>query len=76
MTVPLSDHGQGTVRWTRVLVGDLRDLLAERLRLRGEQLEQLAEAHDGVEGRQELREDVAAAEGAGEDDAVLRGRAA
>src|SRR5450759_4817586 len=51
--------------------GDLRDLLAERPRLWGQQLEQLAEAHDGVERRQELGEDVAAPEGAGEDHAVL-----
>src|SRR5665647_1501731 len=51
--------------------GDLRDLLAEGTRLRGQQLEQLAEAHHGVERRQELGEDVAAPEGAGEDHAVL-----
>ena len=34
--------------------------------------QQLAEARDGVVGREELREHVAAADGSGEDDAVLR----
>ena len=52
---------------------DRGQLLAEREGLRGEQLEQLAQAHDGVEGRHHLREDVAAAHGAGEDHAVARG---
>ena len=54
--------------------GDLGELLAQRPRLRREQLEQLAQAHDGVERRQEAREDVAAAERAGEHHAVLGGR--
>src|SRR5207237_7875071 len=50
----------------------LRDELGERLPRRSEQLEQVAEARDRVVGRQELREDVAAADRAREDDAVLR----
>ena len=61
ITVPLSDHGQPTVLCTSVLVGISATVSRQRLRLRRQQLEQLAEAHDGVEGGQELREDVAAA---------------
>ena len=56
--------------------GQLGDELREGPVERREQLEQLAEAGDGVVGGQELREDVAAAERAGEDDAVLGGRRA
>src|SRR5207237_9148275 len=50
----------------------LRDELGERLPRRSEQLEQVAQARDRVVGRQELREDVAAADRAREADAVLR----
>ena len=55
--------------------GQLGDELGERLLHRCEQLQQVAEARDGVVGRQELREDVAAADRSGEDDAVLGGGA-
>ena len=51
--------------------GNLGNLLTQRAGLRGEQLEQLAEAHDGVKGRQELGKDIASAERAGEHHAVL-----
>src|SRR6266700_2501796 len=51
----------------------LADKLRERPARRREQLQQLAQARDGVVGGQELRKDVAAAERAGEDDAVLGG---
>ena len=49
----------------------LGDELRERPLDRREQLEQLREARDRVVAGQELGEDVAAADGAGEDDAVL-----
>src|SRR5919108_2744858 len=51
--------------------GKLGDELRQRTVRSCEQLEELAEARDGVVGRQEFREHVAAADGAREDDAVL-----
>src|SRR5262245_1537522 len=57
-------------RRRRQLVDELRERLPAGAR---EQLEQLAEARDGVVRGQEVREDVAAADRAGEHDPVLRG---
>ena len=54
--------------------GQVGDELRERPPDGRQQLEQVAEARDRVVRGQELREDVAAADRAGEDDAVLRGR--
>ena len=74
ITVPFIDHGQGSVSCTSARGRQVGDELRERPPDRRQQLEQLAEAGDGVVGGQELREDVAAADRAGEDDAFLRGR--
>ena len=71
MTAPFSAQGHGELAVDERRRGQLRDELGERPPDRREQLEQLAEARDRVVGRQELREDVAASDGAGEDDAVL-----
>ncbi len=74
MTSPFIPHGHGIWRWTSVGARQLGDELRERPLDGREQLEQVREARDGVVAGQELREDVAAADGAGEDDAVLRRR--
>ena len=54
---------------------ELRDELRQRCTDGREQLEQLAEARHAVVGREEVREDEAAADRAGEDDAVAGRRA-
>ena len=74
ITVPFSAQGSGSRSWTSVDSGQLGDELRERALDRREQLEQLGEARDRVVARQELREDVAAADRAGEDEAVGRRR--
>ena len=51
-------------------LGQLGDELGERPLDGREQLEQLGETRDGVVGGQKLGEDVAAADGPGEDDSV------
>ena len=56
-------------------LGQLRDQLRERPADGREQLEQLRQARHGVVGGQEVREDVAAADGSREDDSGLGGRA-
>ena len=62
MTSPFSAHGHGELAVDDGRARQLGDELRERPLDRREQLEQLAEARHRVVGRQELREDVAAAD--------------
>ena len=76
MTAPFRAQGQRTWRWTTVDSGSSPTSSESGPVDRREQLEELAEARDAVVGGDELREDEAAADGAGEDDAVAGRRAA
>ena len=72
MTSPLSAQGHGNLVMDERRLGELGDELGQRPVDGCEQLEQLREARDGVVARQELREDVAAADGSREDHPSLR----
>ena len=74
MTSPFFAHGHASRRWIRVGSGSSATSSESGRADRREQLEQLGEARDGVVGRQEVREDVAAADRSREDDTRLRRR--
>ena len=71
---PLERPRAPTWRCTTVDRGKLVDELGERLRHRGEQLQQVGDARDRVVGGQEARKDEAAADRPGEERALLRSR--
>ena len=76
MTTPFFAHGQASRRWISVGAGSSATSSESGRPDRRQQLEQLREARDRVVGGQELREDVAAADRAREDDAFVRARPA